>query len=68
MRSQRIAIVLLAAVFPSPAAVEPLPPPRVVVLSTDLNNLSNQPDDPAELPRLALLTTALRARLAAACG
>ncbi len=64
----RVAATVLAAVFPSPVPAEPPPPPRVVVLATDLNNLSNQPDDPAELPRLALLTTALRARLAAACG
>src|SRR5207247_8401356 len=61
----RVAATVLAAVFLSPVPAEPPPPPRVVVLATDLNNLSNQPDDPAQLPRLALLTTALRARLAA---
>lgn len=63
-----VTVTLLAAVLASHALAVRPPAPRVVVLSIDLNNLSNQPDHPAELPNLAVLTAALRERLATACG
>src|SRR5918911_841959 len=43
------------------------PPPRLAVLSVDLNDLTGH-EDPADRPRLAVLTRALRQRFAAACG
>jgi hypothetical protein len=63
-----VALALLGAVLPTHRLAKASPPPRVVVLAIDYNNLTNQPDDPAELPRLALLGAALRERLATACG
>jgi hypothetical protein len=44
------------------------PPPRVVVLAIDLNNLHKSAPDSAFAGRIARLADALRARLAAACG
>jgi hypothetical protein len=58
----------LALGLPRPAARSvAAPPARLVVLSVDLNDLTGH-EDPADRPRLAGLTRALRQRFAAACG
>lgn len=44
------------------------PPPKVVVLSIDLNNLHKSAPDSALAGRIARLGDAVRARLASACG
>jgi hypothetical protein len=59
--------LLLALALPRPAARSvAAPPARLAVLSIDLNNLTGH-EDPADRPRLAVLTRALRQRFAA-CG
>ena len=50
-----------------PVARSVVPPSRLLVLSIDLNDLTGH-EDPADRPRLAVLTRALRQRFAAACG
>ena len=49
-------------------AQAPAPPEHIAVLDIELNNLTKDPDDPADRPRLARLTTALRRTLHEACG
>jgi hypothetical protein len=44
------------------------PPPKVVVLAIDLNNLHKSAPDTALAGRIARVADALRARLATACG
>jgi uncharacterized protein DUF2380 len=44
------------------------PPPKVVVLTIDLNNLHKSAPDSALAGRIARLADALRTRLATACG
>ena len=43
-------------------------PPKVVILTIDLNNIHKSAPDPALAGRIARLADALRARLATACG
>ena len=50
------------------AAPGPASPPRIAVLSIALNDVANQPASPTLPARMAELGTALRARLATACG
>jgi hypothetical protein len=66
----KLSVVLLAATLPCLGASTDLadPPARIAVLSIDLNNLANQPTDSALPSRVKALTSALRSRLATACG
>jgi len=50
------------------SARPPEPPPKVVVLTIDLNNLHKSAPDSALGGRIARLADALRSRLATACG
>ncbi len=59
---------LLGLVAFMPLGVRPSPPPRVAVLSIDLNDVSNQPVSPDLRARLSRLSEALSARLGTACG
>ena len=63
-------ILALSALAGHPAAVRqhPEPPLKVAVLAIDLNNLHKTLPDSSLPGRIQRLATALRARLAAACG
>jgi uncharacterized protein DUF2380 len=62
--------LLLAGLVPLWLAWPPAatPPTRVAVFSVALNDLSNQPASPGPPDRMQSLATALRERLATACG
>jgi uncharacterized protein DUF2380 len=61
--------VLLAALVALPVATSSREPaPRVAVLSIELNNLHKTEPDSSMAGRISRLGTALRARLAGACG
>ena len=60
--------LVIALGLPRPAARSvAAPPSHLAVLSVDLNDLTGH-EDPADRPRVAVLTRALRQRLAGACG
>lgn len=61
-----LAFALLALLGASTRTAEP--PPKVVVLAIDLNNLHKSAPDSAFAGRIARLADAVRARLATACG
>lgn len=65
-RGSTLPLVLAGLLGASTRTAEP--PPKVVVLAIDLNNLHQSPPDSGLPGRIARLADALRARLAAVCG
>ena len=59
--------LVLAFGLPRSSGQAAVAPPRLLVLAIDLNDLTGH-EDPADRPRLAVLTRALRQRFTAACG